>query len=116
MPNIRRYGEEIKLTIANGESVSDIAYVADLAGFMVLPVGTVEGTHLQFLEDHGGTGVEVYDDVGSLVICPFTTAKWTVPPVECFAFHKMRIKTCSASDGTAQAQTGEATLILRGKG
>jgi len=116
MPNIRRYGEEIKLTIANGESVSDIAYVADLAGFMVLPVGTVEGTHLQFLEDYKGAGVDVYDNVATLLTCPFTTAKWVVVPADCFSFHRMRIKTCSAVDGTAQAQTGEATLILRCKG
>lgn len=112
-----RQHTEIELTIADGQSVS--GQYADVAPFTMfaifVPTGT-EGTHLQFLEDKGGSAKEAEDEDAALKIIAFTENKWVDAPVTCCTMHKMYVKTCSAPDGTAQAQTGAATLTIRCKG
>lgn len=106
---------ELTLTIADGASESDVAHVAGYTMFTVRAAADTEGTHLQFREDYGDSGEDSYDEDGNLKIMTFTAEKWKDAPVECCTMHRMRIKTCSAVDGTAQAQTGETTIVVRCK-
>lgn len=111
-----RHVREVDVVIADGQSVS--AELVDVAAFTMfavfLPTGT-EGTHLQFLEDKAGTAKTARDDAAALKIIAFSVNEWVDAPVACALMHAMYLKTCSAADGTAQAQTGAATLTLRCK-
>lgn len=114
---IDRLYREDSMTIGDGASASGaFADVAAYTMFAVFaPTGT-EGTHLQFLEDYEDAAKAAKDEAASLKIVAFTVNQWVDAPVACASMHKMHLKTCSAADGTAQAQTGAATLTLRCKG
>ena len=113
---MQRLPRELELTIVDGEPVSGMVDVSGYTMFSVfVPTGT-EGTHLQVLEDYDGTAKSCKDDLPALKIVPFTADQWVDLPAAAATAHQMYLKTCSAIDGTAQAQTGAATLILRCKG
>lgn len=107
---------ELTLTIRKGKSVSeDVAYVAGYTMFMIRPATGTEGTHIQALEDYDDEGETSKTEDAALKIVAFTAAEWVDLPVECALMHRMRLKTCSDSDGTAQAQTGVTTIVVRCK-
>lgn len=112
-----RHYREVALTIADGQSVSgEHVEVGAFTMFAVfVPTGT-DGTHLQFLEDKAGSAKTAKDEDIALKVVAFTADEWVDAPVACCTMHKMYVKTCSAADGTAQAQTGSATLTVRCKG
>jgi len=107
---------ELTLTIRNGKSISeDVAYVAGYTMFMIRPAADTEGTHIQALEEYEGEGETSKTEDAALKIVAFTASEWVDLPVECALMHRMRLKTCSDANGTAQAQDGVTTIILRCK-
>ena len=112
---MKRDKEQLTVTIEDGESTSDVAFVSVYTMFMVyVPSGTA-GTHLQFLEDYDGDPAASADEDEALKIVGFTAGRWQDAPVACALMHRMHIRTCSANDGTAQTQTSDVTLTIRGK-
>lgn len=111
-----RHAREVDLVIADGGSVSgEFVDVAAFTTFAVFVPTDTEGTHLQFLEDKAGTAKSAKDSAAALKVVAFTVDQWVDAPASCASMHKMYVKTCSAADGTAQAQTGAATLSVRCK-
>ena len=111
-----RHAREVDVVIADGQSQSaEFVEVDAFTMFAVfVPTGT-EGTHLQILEDQDGTAKVAKDDEAALKIVAFTVDQWVDLPTSAATMHRMYLKTCSAVEGTAQAQTGAATLTVRCK-
>lgn len=107
-----------QVTIADGQSESGEIDVGAFSLFSVsIPSGT-EGSHLQVLSvpTSGGSSENARDDFGNLLTVPFTAGETVVLPAKVAALRWITLKTCSDSGGTAQAQTGDATLTLVCKG
>lgn len=110
--------ESKSIAIANGESESGEIDVRFFRIFSLsVPSGT-EGSHIQIrhVPTSGGSSENAKDDGGNLLIVPFTAGETVILPAEVAALHYITLKSCSAADGTAQAQTGAATLTLKCKG
>ncbi len=108
------FSEEFTFTIADAASLSSAVNLLGRAVKCVAVPSGVEGTHLRFYRVLAGTDYACRDDNDSSIITvPFTAgAVVELNPALLAGIKSCKLQTCSAADGTAQTQTGAASIVL----
>ena len=102
-------------TVADSASLSDVQYLRGYAPKRILVPSGVEGTHLAFLvgEDPAAMLPARKASDNSLIALPITAGASMELDLGLFdGMNYFQIKTCSASNGTAQTQTGAASISV----